>query len=500
MTLRRGISALALVAALTVSLAARGGNDARAQAPITPAADPAAVQASPPVRVTGASPYPASCGATPYPDTEVEFSLAADPARSERLVGAWIQDAPRAPAVAYSRDGGASWNMVVPPGLAACTGGEYLRSSDPWLSVGPGGVAYLATLPVGAGGAAPAVQVSRSEDGGATWSFPVFVERRTGSVESDDKPTLVADPYRAGSVYVSWSRLRVGSTPTGAPTVFSSVEFSRSRDGARTWSAAKTIDTPPAGWTDADAQILVPAPGELLCVFSRRELAANNVLSLPGGRVEFYAARSDDGGSSWSAPILIGEGRSFSLQDKETSTPIRSGTTHVFNAAAGTEGRAYVAWTNVSSRDASQLTIVGTRDGGRTWWHPHRLAKPSDRPMNPDVAVASSGAVAVRFYDLRKDQAGDAALSTQGWLRVSRNGKGFGREIPIGGVFDLRTAPVAGGLTPGRFLGEYQGLVGLQSGFAALFAQARPIAQIGATDGFFSRVELSPHGRPGKAK
>src|SRR5215204_3210869 len=187
----------------------------------------AALEASPPIRVTGASPYPASCGTTPYPDSEVEFSLAADRARPERLVGTWIQNARGGtPAVAYSRDGGASWNVIVPPGLAACTGSEYLRSTDPWLSVGPDGVAYLATLPVGAGGAVPAVQVSRSDDGGATWSFPVFVERRTTS-ERDDKPTLAADPYRAGSVYASWSRLRIESTPTG-PTV--SVEFSRSRD------------------------------------------------------------------------------------------------------------------------------------------------------------------------------------------------------------------------------------------------------------------------------
>jgi len=85
-------------------------------------------------------------------------------------------------------------------------------------------------------------------------------------------------------------------------------------------------------------------------------------------------------------------------------------------------------------------------------------------------------------------------LSTRSWLRVSRNGKGFGREIPLGGIFDLRTAPVAGGLTSGRFLGEYQGLVGLQADFGVLFAQARPQAQIGATDGFFSRVDLPPRG------
>src|SRR5829696_111973 len=176
----------------------------------------AALEASPPIRVTGASPYPASCPATPYPDTEVEFSLAVDRARPQRLVGAWIQDAPRAAAVAYSRDGGESWNVVVPSGLASCTGSDYSRSSDPWLSMGPGGAAYLVTLPVAATSVfAPAIQVSRSDDGGATWSFPVFVERRTETEQPDDKPTLAADPYRVGSVYVSWSRLRVESAPIG---------------------------------------------------------------------------------------------------------------------------------------------------------------------------------------------------------------------------------------------------------------------------------------------
>jgi hypothetical protein len=118
--------------------------------------------------------------------------------------------------------------------------------------------------------------------------------------------------------------------------------------------------------------------------------------------------------------------------------------------------------------------------------------------MNPDLAVAGNGAVALRFYDLREDKAGDEALSTRSWLRVSRRGKGFGREVPLGGVFDLRTAPVATGLTPGRFLGEYQGLVGVQGGFAVLFAEGQPEAQVGATDGFFSRVDLPARGAPRK--
>jgi hypothetical protein len=111
--------------------------------------------------------------------------------------------------------------------------------------------------------------------------------------------------------------------------------------------------------------------------------------------------------------------------------------------------------------------------------------------MNPDLAVAGNRAVALRFYDLRADRAGDQPLSTRSWLRVSRDGRRAWRERRLGGVFDLRTAPVAAGTNPGRFLGEYQGLVGLPSGFATLFAQAQPRARVGPTDGFFRRIRFS---------
>jgi hypothetical protein len=100
------VLALALIAAVSFGTAARGASDAHAKVAPAGAAERAGLQAGPPIRVTGASPYPASCGATTYPDTEVEFSLTADRDRPERLVGTWIQHAPRAPAVAYSRDGG----------------------------------------------------------------------------------------------------------------------------------------------------------------------------------------------------------------------------------------------------------------------------------------------------------------------------------------------------------------------------------------------------------
>jgi hypothetical protein len=41
-------------------------------------------------------------------------------------------------------------------------------------------------------------------------------------------------------------------------------------------------------------------------------------------------------------------------------------------------------------------------------------------------------------------------------------------------------------------VGDYEGLVGLPTGFAALFVQARPRSRSGPTDIFFSRVDLAP--------
>jgi hypothetical protein len=443
----------------------------------------ASATADPLVRVTGASPYPAGCGTTPYPDSEVEFSLARDPRRPKMLVGAWIQDQPRAPVVASSRDGGRTWTTVVPPALAACTGSEFVRSTDPWVSVGPDGTAYLVSLLVGPNGIAPALQVSRSGDTGRTWAHPVFVERRTEASEPDDKPTLIADPYAAGQVYITWSRQRA---PGG--TVFNEVYIARSTDGAQSWSAPNLVDRPPAEWTDADAQVLMTDPGQLLCVFSRRELGDDRVFPRAGGAVEYYATRSTDNGRSWSPPVRFATGRSLYLQDTERSTPIRSATTHVFSAVAGPRGLAHVAWSDVTAPDASQIMLATTHDGGRTWNAPRAVAPGAVRPLNPDVAIARSGAVAVRFQDLRDDRPGDAPLSMRSWLRIARDGGHFTTEGALGGISDLRTAPVAGGATPGRFVGEYQGLTGLANGFGALFVQAQPLATTGATDGFFARV------------
>ena len=43
-------------------------------------------------RITGASPFPASCPAAyPFPDAEAEFTLGANPQRPSQIAAAWLQ-------------------------------------------------------------------------------------------------------------------------------------------------------------------------------------------------------------------------------------------------------------------------------------------------------------------------------------------------------------------------------------------------------------------------
>ncbi len=112
---------------------------------------------------------------------------------------------------AASRNGGATWRTTALPGLTKCTGGEPDRSVDPSVSFGADGRAYFGSLvnyPTTLGRFAYDVFANRSSDGGSTWSSPAVVDPASGAPDrADDFPTLVADPTRAGRAYMTWSRL-----------------------------------------------------------------------------------------------------------------------------------------------------------------------------------------------------------------------------------------------------------------------------------------------------
>ena len=213
------------------------------------------------VRVSGPSPF---AGCTDggdgvgilSPNAEVEPRVAVNPANPLNIVGVFQQDrwsdgGAHGLVTAYSRDGGATWQTSWPhfstcAGGTAANGGDYARSSDPWISFGPDGVAYQISLSVGADLTLSALLASKSTDGGATWSEPYTIVRDTSPFNFNDKESITADPVRPGYAYAVWDRSLFPSDKADFNALHSwalrsDTMFSRTTDGGLTWSPVHNL-------------------------------------------------------------------------------------------------------------------------------------------------------------------------------------------------------------------------------------------------------------------
>src|SRR5262245_17590988 len=170
-------------------------------------------------------------------NSEVEPQIAVDPTDPTHAVAIWQQDryqhvgGARALVVSVTKNanvkGGATWSTpaAIPYFNATdstfnttdpVTGQGYARYTDPWVTITPTGVVYASALAMTPTGPVPghtAVLVSKSLDGGYTWSAPTILIRDDAPDGTDpadlanDKEMIVADPNNANNVYVVWDRL-----------------------------------------------------------------------------------------------------------------------------------------------------------------------------------------------------------------------------------------------------------------------------------------------------
>jgi hypothetical protein len=207
------------------------------------------------VRVTAQSPFAPGCdlafaSGIVYAGAEVEPQVAIDPRDPSHLIGVWQQDrwsdgGARGLRTGYSFDGGLTWSLTQAAfsrctGGNAANGGDYARASDPWVSIGPDGIAYQVAIAFNgatfAPGSTSAVLVSRSIDGGRTWSAATTLIR-DGAEPFNDKESIAADPLVGGHAYATWDRLE--------QTAHGPAWFSRTTDGGVSWEAARPVyETP----------------------------------------------------------------------------------------------------------------------------------------------------------------------------------------------------------------------------------------------------------------
>ncbi|MDH5246392.1 MAG: glycoside hydrolase [Betaproteobacteria bacterium] len=423
------------------------------------------------VRVSGDTPFAPTCAplnGTLYSNAEVEPYLAVNPTNPQNLIGVWQQDrwsngGARGLMTAASFDGGRTWERRAVP-FTRCSGGhpgnggDYERASDPWVSFGPDGTAWQVALALSGtsftSGSTNAITVSRSADGGRTWSNPraLIVD---GDAFFNDKEAITADPTDARYVYVAWDRLR---RTGGGPSY-----FARTADGGATWEPAREVFDPGNTAQTINNIPVVLSDGTLALFFTRIDyVAGRNVLSL-------RLMLSPDKGATWGAPITIASLQSVATFDPESGTAVRDAAL-LGSIAAGPGRQLAVAWQDArfSAGERNGIALSRSFDGGLTWTAPVRINRaPSAQAFIPTVAIRTDGLLGVSYFDFRNNTDDATSLRTDYWLATTWDGTTW-RETHLAGPFDYLNAPNANGL----FTGDYMALGVRGSEFLPFFATA----------------------------
>ncbi|GAC1468636.1 MAG: sialidase family protein [Chloroflexota bacterium] len=460
----------------------------------------AAASVSALVQVSGPSPF-SRCtagGTSGQPSTNVNYdNSAVEPSVAVNaqtvgtdhvnLVGAWQQDrwstgAARGLVAGYSFDGGKTWGETPLP-FSTCASGDQslLRASDPWVSIGSDGTAYAVAISFGS--TRSDVVAASSTDGGKTWGSARKIIDDTTAF--NDKESVTADPLRPGRAYVVWDR--TGSYRNAPQPAL----FSKTVDGGKTWSKAKTIvpmKAPNSG-TIGNQIVVDPRTGVLYDVylsFAERAQYRTTCKTVQGKKqcrrvrkivqnpqidAAITVIRSRNGGKTWSAPTHITPLRYTAIESRAEGS-LRTGGGLPQATIDPTSGELYVVWATGAFSRGSQLDVALSRssDGGKHWTVPIQVNTPRGRDaFTPSVAVNSSGTVGVTYYDLRAYAPGGTSIPAQYWFTSSKDGgTTFGDETHLAGPFDMKSAPLSGGY----FLGDYQGLVAVDTAFAPFFSVA----------------------------
>jgi hypothetical protein len=360
--------------------------------------------------------------AHPQPDTEIEPSIAVNPADPLNAVAVFQEDrvdngGDADNGFAATFDGGRSWIHGYLPGMTRATGGTFDRASDAVVTFGidPDNhrhyLAYANSL-VFDDGSGPSgdttssgMAVNVSKDGGRTWSKAVVIEQ-DGLAGLNDKNWIVVDNgtgagHRTGRVYVMWDRLD--------PMVYT---YCDSRcDQLSRWSSVNNMTFYPfAAMNGIGAIPLVLTDGSLGVVFEAfpgtppvGPPTDQTVLGLSGTELQFALAKGA-GLTPWPAPLPFPQVGLGIAAYRNRIVPEQRAATLPAAAIDPQTGQIYVAWEDGRFRtDGHNDIVFSTSSNGITWSAPRRVnINPendgTDR-WNATVSVGVDGVVHISYRE-----------------------------------------------------------------------------------------------------
>jgi len=248
-----------------------------------------------------------------------------------------------------SANNGATWSAGFLPGLVranTAAPGPYESAGDPAVAAGPKGTFWYANIAFDRTDAANAIAVSRSTNGGKTWSthFVVQTPANQGKAVFNDKDWIGADPSdpTGKTAYVTWTLFKGGS---------SAIVISKTTDGGLTWSPPHRVSD--VFVNDQSSTVVVGKTGTVYVTFE----------TFNGSTDSVAFAVSRDGGATFTTKLLA------PISDIPSPLPGATFRDDSFPALAVDGSTLHVVWSNWNGTDADVVYLRST-DGGATWSGP----------------------------------------------------------------------------------------------------------------------------------
>ena len=358
------------------------------------------------------------------PDTQIEPSIAVNPANPKNVVTAYqegrIADGGDATnGFATSLDGGKSWKTGELPGLTTYPGqgGVFERASDAVVAFGPNNVVYANSLVFDYNantGLRSGIAINVSKDGGLHWGPPVIIQDdQLGGL--NDKNWIVVDTsdapgHHKGRVYVVWDRV--------APVVYDYCDHDC--DQRSNWLpnlqtipglvfAGQGIGAYPVITRNGGLGIVMNAlTGGVPVPSGPDELEVS-----PGGEELVFVAAPAAGSTPFPAPLAFVPPVDIA-SNQSAGVPAQRAGSLPAAAVDPASGAIYAVWEDSRFRQDGTNDAVMSRslDDGLTWGPVQRINPGSTMDhsdhYNVTVAVGDGGTVHVAYR--RRDESGSGPL------------------------------------------------------------------------------------------